>query len=93
MSDVAVEVRVPKEILDYGLQADDIQRHVLEWLAISLFKDDRISSGKAARLLGLTRIEFLALLQRRGVAYVDYSPTELSDELASVRSLAIEPRP
>jgi predicted HTH domain antitoxin/predicted transcriptional regulator len=87
------EVRVPTELLAYGLQPDDIQNQVLEWLVLSLFKEERISSGKAARLLGLTRIEFLALLRRRGVAYVDYSPLELSDELAAVRSLAIEPRP
>jgi len=58
-----------------------------------LFKDERISSGKAARLLGLTRIEFLTLLRRRGVAYVDYSPSELSDELAAVQALPIEPQP
>ncbi len=93
MSETTFEVRVPTELLEYGLQPDDIQRHVLEWLALSLFKDNRISSGKAARLLGLTRIEFLALLRRRGVAYVDYSPAELGDELAAVQLLAIESQP
>ncbi|MEI2421615.1 UPF0175 family protein, partial [Arthrospira platensis SPKY2] len=63
----------------------------LEWLVFSLFKDGHISSGKAARLLELTRVEFLALLRRRGVAYVDYSPTELAEEVAAVRALVIEP--
>ena len=93
MSDTTLEIRVPTELLEYGLKPDDVQRHVLEWLVISLFKDEHISSGKAARLMGLTRIEFLALLRRRGVAYVDYSPKELNDELAAVQLLAVEPRP
>lgn len=93
MSETTVEVRVPTELLAYGPQPDDIQRRVLEWLVISLFKDEHISSGKAAQLLGLTRIEFLALLRRRGVAYVDYSPSELDDELAAVQALAIQPQP
>lgn len=91
--ETAFEVRVPTELLRHGLQPDDIQHQFLEWLTLSLFKDERISSGKAARLLGLTRIEFLTLLRRRGVAYVDYSPSELSDELAAVQALPIEPQP
>jgi hypothetical protein len=37
--------------------------------------------------LGLTRIEFLALLRRRGIAYVDYSPAEIAEELAAVNTL------
>lgn len=93
MSETTIELRVPTELLAYGLQPDDIQHQVLEWLVLSLFKDERISSGKAARLLGLTRIEFLALLRRRGIAYVDYSPAELGDELAAVHALTIEPQP
>lgn len=93
ISGTTLEIRVPTELLEYGLKPDDVQRHVLEWLVISLFKDEHISSGKAARLMGLTRVEFLALLRRRGVAYVDYSPKELNDELAAVQSLAVDPRP
>jgi len=63
---------------------------VIEWLVLSLFKDERISSGKAAQLLGITRIEFLALLRRRGIAYVDYSPDEVAEELAAVKSLQVK---
>lgn len=89
MREATVEVRIPAELLEYGFQPDEIQRQVSEWLVFSLFKEGRISSGKAARLLGLTRIEFLALLRRRGVAYVDYTPAELADELAAVKALAV----
>ncbi|MBX2998648.1 MAG: UPF0175 family protein [Caldilineaceae bacterium] len=89
MGEATFEVRIPAELLEYGFQPDDIQRQVSEWLVFSLFKDGRISSGKAARLLKLTRIEFLSLLQRRGVAYIDYTPTELADELAAVKSLPV----
>lgn len=89
MREATFEVRIPAELLEYGFQPDEIQRQVSEWLVFSLFKDGRISSGKAARLLGLTRIEFLALLRRRGVAYVDYTPVELADELAAVKALPV----
>jgi predicted HTH domain antitoxin len=93
MREATFEVRIPAELLDYGFQPDDIQQQVREWLVLSLFKDGHISSGKAAKLLDLTRVEFLALLRRRGVAYIDYSPGELAEELAAVKVLPFGVRP
>lgn len=90
MTEAIFEVRVPSELLEYGFRVDDIQSHMTEWLVFSLFKDGHISSGKAAKFLGLTRVEFLALLRQRGIAYVDYSETELAEELAAVRKLSID---
>ncbi len=90
MRETTFEVRVPTELLKYGYQAQDIERQFTEWLVLSLFKDQHISSGKAARLLGITRLEFLSLLRWHGIAYVDYSEDELADELAAVDSLEIE---
>ena len=87
MSVATFEVQIPAELLSYGFQPADIQNQVTEWLVLSLFKDGRVSSGKAARLLGLTRVEFLALLRRRGMAYIDFSPAELADEFAAVKLL------
>ena len=87
------EVQIPTELLSYGFQPDDIQNQVTEWLVLSLFKDGRVSSGKAARLLGLTRIEFLALLRRRGMAYIDFSPAELAEEFAAAKSLPVGAKP
>lgn len=87
MTEATFEVRIPSELLEFGFRADDVQKHVTEWLVFSLFKDGHISSGKAARLLGLARVEFLALLRRRGVAYVDYSEAEMAEELAAVGRL------
>ena len=60
-----------------------------EWLVFSLFKDERVSSGRAARLLGITRLEFLDLLRRRGIAYLDYSPDEIAEELEAVQRLPV----
>jgi predicted HTH domain antitoxin len=93
MREATFEVRIPTELLDYGFQPSDIQQQIREWLVLSLFKDGRISSGKAAKLLNSTRVEFLALLRRRGVAYIDYSPTELAEELAAVNVLPVAVQP
>jgi predicted HTH domain antitoxin len=84
-----IEIQVPTPLLHYGLDRDEIQRRVTEWLVISLFVDERISSGKAASFLNMSRVDFLVLLRRAGIAYVDYTNEEIADELAAVQQLQV----
>ena len=90
MSNVTFEVIVPPALVQYGFSQDHVQRNVNEWLVLSLFTDSHVSSGKAAKLLGISRIDFLALLRRRGIAYIDYSQQELEEEFDAVDTLNIE---
>ena len=62
-----------------------------KWIVLSLFSEERISSGKAARLLNISRIEFLALLNSRGIAYLNYTPEELEEEFVAVKELEVNP--
>lgn len=84
MSEATLEIHIPAPILRYGLTQDDVQLRVVEWLVLSLFTEGRISSGRGARLLNISRIEFLALLRARGISYIDYSREELEEEFAAV---------
>ena len=90
MGETTLQVQVPAELMSFGLSRADVQRRVAEWLVLSLFIEGRISSGKAARLLAISRIEFLDLLRQRGIAYVDMTDEELVEEFAAVRSMPIE---
>ncbi len=89
MIEATVEVRVPSSILQLGFDRDEIQRRMVEMLIISLFAEGHISSGKAARLLNISRVEFLALLRLRGVAYINYTADELAVEFEAVDQLKI----
>lgn len=51
-------------------------------LALKLFEQGRISSGKAGKLCGMSRVEFLLAASRSGVAVVDLSQQELHEEFA-----------
>lgn len=90
MTEMTVEIQVPDAFSLLGFDRVEIQRRVLEWLALSSFTEGRISSGKAASLLNLSRVEFLNLLRVRGVAYVNYSAEELADEFAAVEALNVK---
>lgn len=51
-------------------------------LASKLFEQGRISSGKAGRLSGMGRVEFLLAASRSGVSVVDLTEDEMTDEFA-----------
>ena len=87
MLNTTFEVQIPVTLLGLGLDQNEIQRRITEWLVLALFTEGHVSSGKAARLLDISRIDFLALLRARGVAYVNYGPEELAEEFAAVTAL------
>ena len=65
MADRVVELQAPSSLLQLGIDRAQVQRRTIEWLVLSLFSEDRIPSGKAARLLGTSPMKFLALLGKR----------------------------
>jgi predicted HTH domain antitoxin len=85
----AIEIQIPPVLIDWGFDKDRVQRHVLEWMTLSLFTEEHVSSGKAASMLGISRIEFLALLRKRGIAYVNLNEDELAEEFAAVDALTL----
>ena len=85
MQTVNLQVTLPRELLSYGLDSEDVSREVSKWLVFSLFRADRVSSGKAAELLGMTRRQFLATLYEEGIAYLDSSEEDLQADIASAR--------
>lgn len=88
MIETTFSIRVPNSLLQYGYTQEKVQRRVLEWMILSLYQEERISSGKAAQPLGINRLEFIELLQDKGFAYIDYSEAELAQEFAAVEMLA-----
>lgn len=90
MQATTFNIQISSDLLGFGVNQEQIQKNVNEWLVLSLFTEGHISSGKAAKLLKITRIEFLALLRKRGIAYVDYTAEELADEFAAVNALKLQ---
>ncbi|MDT8321810.1 MAG: type II toxin-antitoxin system prevent-host-death family antitoxin [Xanthomonadales bacterium] len=55
-------------------------------LAVRLFQQAEISLGKAARLAGMERKQFMAELSGRGIPVTELSEGELKDELEQFES-------
>ena len=85
-----VSVQISPDLLQFGITRHNIQRRVTEWLVVSLFVEGQISSGKAAKLLDMPRVDFLAFLKARGIAYLHYDADELHEEFEAVEQLHVE---
>ena len=67
----------------------DLARHVQENLAIDGYSKGLLTLAQVRRLLGMTtRFEASEFLGRRGVAVIDFDPSELDREAKLLRGLA-----
>jgi predicted HTH domain antitoxin len=79
-------LEIPQEVL--GVLGSDPASAVGEirlLAAMKLFELGRLSSGAAATLAGMARVEFLAKLGAYGVSPFQVSPADLEQELENAR--------
>jgi len=88
MAQTSFSVDIPGNLLNLGIGQDEIQRRISEWLVFSLFSEGKISSGKAGKLLGISRVDFIQLLKTRGIAFINYDKDEVKEELEAVKKLS-----
>lgn len=87
MDTIVLEVPVPRDLVSMlGLAKPQMVHSVQEFLVIGLYQEGRISSGKAAELLGTTKRGFVRLLARKGIPYFVYSSEELAEEFKAVEA-------
>jgi predicted HTH domain antitoxin len=78
---ITVSVQMPQALLfEAGLSTKAAGEALLRAFVLSLYRQDRISSGKAARLLDVHRLEFIRMLAEEKIPYLDYTPEELEAE-------------
>ena len=88
---VTVSVPLPQALLaDTGLSREDAGYALLRAFVVSLYRQDRLSAGKAARLLGVQRLEFIRLLAEERIPYLDYTADELDAEASALEQWRTE---
>lgn len=80
-----VIVEVPEHAVNmFGGNEASFGREMYEAAVVQWYDEGRISSGRGAEFLGITRAEFLNLLLRHNVTPFQYTPEELVKELSGV---------
>lgn len=65
------------------MTAEELEAQIRLMAALKMFELGKLSSGKAAELAGLSRVEFLQACGRYRVSVFNYPPEELEAELQS----------
>lgn len=76
------EVTFPEEVLAwFGWQDSEAPQRIREALLMELIRLGRISSGRAAEILGISRWDIYEVMARYDVSAIQLSPEELKREL------------
>ena len=60
---------------------EELEQHIRLMAALKMFELGKISSGKAAELSGMSRVEFLETCGRYNVSVFNYLPEEIEEEI------------
>jgi len=87
MSNTAIlQIVFPKELVALLGAQPQAAETAREFVILGLYQESRISGGKAAELLGLTKRGFVSLLARKGLDYFRLTPDEWAEESAAVKA-------
>jgi predicted HTH domain antitoxin len=77
-----VTLEVPEDAVRlFGRDEQHFGREMYETAVVKWYDEGRVSSGKGAELLGVSRAAFLELLFRHKVSPFQYTPEELTEDL------------
>jgi len=77
-------IQIPESVLlQTGASRESLQQEGTFWLALRFFQSGRLTSGQAAAMCGLNRVDFLFEAGRNGVPAADLDGDELSREMGA----------
>lgn len=82
------ECELPDTVFDEAFPEDHFVQTLKEEAIIKLFKAERLSSGYAAKLLGITRHDFFERLEQCGVALAAYTEADWVADQETLHRLA-----
>jgi len=78
-----IQVECPPEILiGLHMDADDFSSFMKLRTAIALFREGKLSSGMAARWVGMSRVHFLLMAMQEGVVLLENNDDDFARETA-----------
>ncbi len=81
-----LQIALPKDFLALLGAPPQAAETAKEFIILGLYQEGRISGGKAAELLGLTKLGFVSLLARKGIDYFRLTLDEWAEEVATVNA-------
>ena len=75
----SVSIEFPEEVIElYG--EEELKNSVRKWSILELVKNGKLSSGKAAEILGMTKWDFMELMSDYDIPMANFPPEELEKQ-------------
>jgi len=88
MNTLTVSLDLPRDLMGaLDVPGAQMEARLRELIALELFREGRISSGKGAELLGVSKLIFIQLLAKHGILYFAETPEELEAEVYKLEEL------
>jgi predicted HTH domain antitoxin len=88
METVSLELEVPVDLLTLLRKSrKQMEQEAQLWIALELFRQRKISAGKAAELAHVSLSDFMDFTRQYGVEWISYTDEELETELREAIAL------
>ncbi len=89
MNTLNVEMEFPRDILNVlDVSENQIGNKLRELIVLELVRNGRISTGKGAEILNMSKFEFIGILSKNDIPYFTESPEELERQVEVAESKA-----
>ena len=89
----AVSIKIPNTMVEYATAQDENEELIRNAMILFPYiQKEIISHGKAAQILGIHKLDLIALYSKLGIPYLDQTKEELESDLSvlqKIRSSAI----
>ena len=82
-----ITIEIPDELMKLLGSEEEIGKEAKQALVMNLVRRGEISRGKAAELLGISVWDMPELFLKYEIPWFNYSPEQLEQDLAALRSL------
>jgi len=88
---LVVSLELPRDLLGaLDVPQEQLKDRLQTLIAVALVQEGKISTGKGAEVLGVSKLEFIKLLSRHGINYFTESQEELDTEVETLKRLLQE---
>ena len=88
MTMTEVSISVPQMMAEYTVSNDEKSNLIRNAMILFPYiQNETISHGKAAQILGINKLDLIALYSTLGIPYLDQTKEELESDIAVLRNL------
>ena len=84
----SVSIKIPDSMVEYAdvqNESEELMRNAM--ILFPYIQNETISHGKAAQILGIHKMDLIALYSSLGIPYLDQTKEELESNVAVLRNL------